>query len=176
MDKLDKLSKMRKGLDISSAGNKDIVVLVVFYIALQSASRATSWMKSICILHGFFMPNQQGNQFSQLKGQICHTLLTAKTPIRGSLEWVVWVSHRHWANNPVDEWSHLWRPGCCAWRPVFVRSGPKNGKFEATTGSSLELLKVLPGLFDATKSRSLPAVYMSSFPRKMPWQSLSGQT
>jgi hypothetical protein len=29
--------------------------------------------------------------------------LTAKTPIRGSLEWVVWVSHRHLANNPVDE-------------------------------------------------------------------------
>ena len=128
MGKLNKLSKIRKGLDTNPAGNKDIVVLVVFSIA-QSACRVTSWMKSICILDVFFMPNQVGKQF---KGQMLMNLpclrrekkdnifLTAKTPIRGSLEWVVWVSHRHLANNPVDEWSHLWRPQCRAWQSKGV--------------------------------------------------------
>lgn len=100
--------------------------------------------------------------------------LTAKTPIRGSLEWVVWVSHRHLANNPVDEWSHLWRPQCRAWQSKGVclkkwTISKKKSKFEATTGSSLELLNVLPGLFEAMEFRSLPAVYISSLPCKMPW-------
>ena len=39
---------IRKGLDIDPAGNKDIVVLVVFSIAPQSACRATSWMIFPC--------------------------------------------------------------------------------------------------------------------------------